>query len=50
MVRAKVAALMFQAFYEFIALVIAATGIIAIARDFLQHEQDYGEYGGKSHE
>ena len=27
---------MFQAFYEFIALVLAATGALAVARDFLR--------------
>ena len=29
---------MFQAFYEFVALVIAVTGIITLARDALQRE------------
>ncbi|GJE43266.1 hypothetical protein AEGHOMDF_2445 [Methylobacterium soli] len=29
---------MFQAFYEFLALVIAVTGIITVARDALQRD------------
>jgi hypothetical protein len=40
----KAEAPMFHAFYEFAALVIAATGIITIARDFLQHPHGSDDY------